>query len=938
MQKILLFILTLLPSLLVAQVTTEPNPVRDNDEVTIYYDATQGTSGLQGASKVYMHAGAVTESSNGAWKYVVGNWGQDDGIGQMTKVEGEADLWKITLTPNVREYFSVPENEKITQIGMVFRNAAGTAEGKSDENGDIFVPVLDGYDILLNSPASFTVLADAGEEIVIDATASETSDFILYYNGNQLTSQSASTEFTYTFLYNGEGIGNILRLEATNGSETVTREITVNTRVYSPTATIPGGLQNGLNQNSASSATFVLTAPGKNSVFLVADFTNWEIQEEYLMKRDGEKFWLEVEELSAGGHSYYYLVDQEIEIIDPYSEIVLDTYNDRNIPAGNYPNRPPFPAAAQTDWLTYFDLGEEEYQWNDQDYVRPENEDLIIYELLVRDFDATSSYQGVIDRLDYLDSLNINAIQLMPIMEFSNNDSWGYNPYAQTALDKYYGSRAKFKELVDKAHQRGMAVILDIALNHQDFPAPYIKLWGQGFGATADNPYFYERAQHPFNVFVDANHNSEYTQEWVDQVNRYWIEEFHVDGYRFDLSKGFTTEDYGDNVGAWGRKSEGRIALLNRMADKIWEVDPTAYVILEHFADNAEEQELANDGMMLWGNLNHNYSEAIMGYNITSGASSFNGISYKARSWNEPHLVGYMESHDEERLIYKSLTFGNSAGDYSTKELNTALNREEAAAVMFIPVPGPKMIWQFGEFGYDISINACPDGTVPDPNGPEPNRCRTARKPLRWEYLNDKNRQDLFRLYSELNYLKTTYPVFGTSDYTFNGSGEVRTLYLNGSDMNVVAVANFALTPKTATVNFQHSGTWNAYFKQESISVSNTQHSLTLAPGEYRFFTDQPIFYRGDRSPLGLENTELATAIGLYPNPSSNTINLTLPDNLNAVNKTVKVRDVVGKLVPVRQEVNSNQIKLGISELKPGMYFIEIEAKGSKAVKRIIKK
>ena len=64
-----------------------------------------------------------------------------------------------------------------------------------------------------------------------------------------------------------------------------------------------------------------------------------------------------------------------------------------------------------------------------------------------------------------------------------------------------------------------------------------------------------------------------------------------------------------------------------------------------------------------------------------------------------------MESHDEERLMYKNLTFGYAAGGYSTKDKNTALSRVEAAASMFLTVPGPKMIWQFGELGYDVSID-----------------------------------------------------------------------------------------------------------------------------------------------------------------------------------------------------------------------------------------
>ncbi len=168
--------------------------------------------------------------------------------------------------------------------------------------------------------------------------------------------------------------------------------------------------------------------------------------------------------------------------------------------------------------------------------------------------------------------------------------------------------------------------------------------------------------------------------------------------------------DLRTDVGVWGQYDQSRIDILTRMANKIWEIDSTAYVILEHFADNSEETVLANYGMMLWGNMNHQYNEATMGY-----SSDLNGVSYKSRGWTVPHLVAYMESHDEERLMYKNIRFGNSAPTYNIKDTSVALNRIKLAAAFYFTIPGPKMIWQFGELGYDYSIFYDPaTGTVPD--------------------------------------------------------------------------------------------------------------------------------------------------------------------------------------------------------------------------------
>ena len=108
------------------------------------------------------------------------------------------------------------------------------------------------------------------------------------------------------------------------------------------------------------------------------------------------------------------------------------------------------------------------------------------------------------------------------------------------------------------------------------------------------------------------------------------------------------------------------------MADSIWSVEPNAYVILEHWADNSEEKILAEYGMMLWGNVTHGYQESGMGY--VSGSNLSWGI-YKQRNWSVPHLISYMESHDEERIMYKNITYGNSSSNHNAKNPITAPKR-----------------------------------------------------------------------------------------------------------------------------------------------------------------------------------------------------------------------------------------------------------------------
>jgi hypothetical protein len=147
--------------------------------------------------------------------------------------------------------------------------------------------------------------------------------------------------------------------------------------------------------------------------------------------------------------------------------------------------------------------------------------------------------------------------------------------------------------------------------------------------------------------------------------------------------------------------------------------------------------------------MNYNYNEATMGYN-TSDKSNFSWGSYQYRGWNKPHLITYMESHDEERLMFKNTSYGNSQNNYNIKELNTALNRIKLASVFFYTIPGPKMLWQFGELGYDYSIN-WPSGTSDD---------RLTPKPIMWSYYDNIERHALYRVNQELIKLKKNYDVF----------------------------------------------------------------------------------------------------------------------------------------------------------------------------------
>jgi len=596
-----------------------------------------------------------------------------------------------------------------------------------------------------------------------------------------------------------------------------------------------------------------------------------------------------------------------------------------------YPNLPPYPSGQTSGIVTLIQPGKVPYTWQVNDFQKPAKEDLVIYELMMRDFTAAKNYQTLIDTLDYLDRLGINAIELMPVSEFEGNQSWGYNVSFHMALDKYYGSIDKFKEFVDAAHARGIAVILDVVYNHAFSQSPLCQLyWDSGaFKPTPDNPWLNPDAKHPFNVGYDFNHESDATKIFVKKVNKYWLEEMRIDGFRFDLSKGFTQIDYGGNVGAWSAYDASRIAILKDYANAMWASTPDAYVILEHFAANNEETELANYGMMLWGNITHEYNEASMGYN-----NNLSGVDYQARGWSQPHLIAYMESHDEERLNYKNLNFGNSSGGYNITDLPTALKRLELASTFYFPVPGPKMIWQFGELGYDFSINRCTNGSINE-------NCRLDPKPIRWDYFEDPDRKHLYDVTRALLHLKETYPVFQTDDYSLGLSNSFRKrINLHGSDMNVTIIGNFNVVNEDVQPFFQHPGTWYEYFTGDSIDVTGILDPIELTPGEYRLYTDVKIpndIVSNPSTPVryaSKSNFQLEIA----PNPTDNQFFV----NYNLENKGLVRVDIfnlqgqnVGTMLDEEQSSGKYQFEFS-PNLRTGNYFVRLSVNGIIQTKRLV--
>lgn len=890
-------------------ITCNPPLPTASDAVVITFDATQGGGGLANyTGDVYAHTGVKIQGVE-TWQYVIGAWGNNTTQPKLTRTG--TNTYTLSISPSIRSFYSVPSNKTITKMCFVFRSSTA-----SQQTEDLFYDVYpEGLTVDIVSPSQPQVIASLNEQIAIQVSSKSATLTSLYIDNQFVTSTTLTTlNYNYTASqYNTHWI----KATATNGTETVADSVNIFVRPAITIAELPAGVTTGVNYTGSSEVTFVLMDPPaqKQYVFVIGSFNNWTVSENCYMKRtaSGQYYWLRLTGLDPDTeYLFQYFIDNSLRLADAYTEKVSDPWNDSYISSLNYPDLIPYPTGKTTGIVSTFKINRPQFTWNDNAFALPPKDNLVIYELLIRDFTAGDRIRTAMDSLDYLDSLGVNAIELMPFNEFEGNDSWGYNPSFYFATDKAYGTAEDYKRFIDACHQRGIAVIMDMVLNHSYGQSPMVQMYfdAENNQPSASNPWYNQTCPHqPWCWGYDFNHESPHTEAFVDRVLGYWLTEFHIDGFRFDFTKGFSNVQ---NDG-WAYNS-ARIQNLKRIADHIWDVKPGAYVILEHLTENTEEKELAAYGMMLWGNMNYNYNEATMGW-ISN--SNFSGISYKNRSWTVPHLIGYMESHDEERLMYKNLQWGNSSGSYNIKNLNTALLRQCMAAAFFIPVPGPKMIWQFGELGYDVSI---------DYNG------RVGRKPIRWEYYNNFARRRLYQVYKALIDLKLNYPVSQTNDFTISLSGSVKSIHLNHASMNITIIGNFDVTQKTINPQFQQAGTWYDYLWGDSITVTDVSANITLQPGEYHVYTSVKLptpYIVPVSAPLNSQYFQAE----IFPNPADDKLNIFS----GSVLRKVEIHDISGRLfmeIPVQPATES---EIDVSPLKKGIYFIKLtDSQGEILVRKLV--
>jgi len=896
-------------------VTTTPIVVTQNSGIiNIIYDATLGTAGLKdytGTDGVYAHTGVITTASatSSDWKHAP-TWGDNSAKYKMTSLGN--NKWNLAITPDMTTYYGLTAGEIVTKMAFVFRNGLLTKEGKNTGGTDIFVDVFQsGLNVVFTNPTTNQTVP-LGTAMNIQFTATAASNLNLLVNGVSVQTAIAATSLSYTYTFATPANYTLIAQASLNG---VIAADTLQLFVPAAVTTLarPAGVKDGINYIDNTSATLVMYAPGKTNIFLIGDFNSWTQQNAYQLNKDGDYWWCTITGLTPGQlYAYQYLVDGVLRVSDPYTEMVLDPADDQYINATStvFPNLKPYPVGKTTGLVATLQTAKPAYAWEMPTFTMPAAQNMVIYELLLRDFTPEKTLAAAITRLDYLKNLGITAVELMPVCEFDGNLSWGYNPNHYFAPDKAYGNEDMYKKFIDECHKRGMAVILDMVFNQATGQCPFAMLYWDAVNSrpAANNPWMNPVAPHQFSVFNDFNHSFFGTKQYFERVLQFWITEYKVDGYRMDLTKGFT-----QNSGTENAYDQSRIDNLSTYYDAVKAVKSDAMFILEHFCINSEETVLAGKGMYLWrntlntvNNITYNsYSQSAMGMQTNS--------DFSALVATPPNWVGYAESHDEERNFYMAKTggIGNITTDSIARVARVPLN------IAFTTLlPGPKMIYEFGEMGYDYSINSLGG--------------RTNEKPSAWSWLNLPHRKAAADACAKIMTLRKLYPTaFTQGTFALNIAvpdwNAGRRIVLTHADLNMVVLGNFnASATITATTGFPKTGIWYNLLTGEQLNVTNTSMTISMPAGQLLIYTDRSISL-----PNGINDPTVQNSISVFPTATTGMLTITSPYPVTRVT----VYSLQGTLVKTETSTNTTDV----STLTNGVYILEVTTLQGKSIHKIIK-
>jgi len=531
---------------------------------------------------------------------------------------------------------------------------------------------------------------------------------------------------------------------------------------------------------------FRVWAPNAEAVYVAGSFNDWSPNAAPLGS-DGDGYWSTfIEGVGPGERYKFRIINDDLELWrnDPYARELTNSVGEAVI-------------------------HDPHFEWGNDDYRTPPWNEIVIYEMHIGTFavpegQAHGSFDSAIEKLPYLRELGVNAVLVMPPMEFAGDVSWGYNPAHPFAIEQAYGGPSAFKRFIKAAHEQEIAVLLDVVYNHLG-PSD-IDLWQ--FDGWSENGmggiYFYNdwRANTPWGDTRPDYGRHEVRQYIVDNALM-WLEEYRVDGLRFDGSAYIRSVKgvlYGDEIPeGWD--------LLRWINDEIDRRQPWKLTIAEDLRNEESVTAPTSEGGAgfdaQWDALFvHTVREAIItqddiNRNVMAVANAighrYNGDAFKR--------VIYTESHDEvangKARVPEEIWPDNAGSIYAKK-------RSTLGAALVFTAPGIPMIFQGQEF--------LEDGWFED------------QKPLDWAKLERYPGiaalyRDLFRL--RRNWEGATRGLSGQGCAVTHVNIDAKVLAFHrwhegGPGDSVIVIANFTAQPwQDYWLGLPGPGLWKVRFNSD---------------------------------------------------------------------------------------------------------------------------
>ncbi|MFW5766535.1 MAG: alpha-amylase family glycosyl hydrolase [Coleofasciculus sp.] len=541
----------------------------------------------------------------------------------------------------------------------------------------------------------------------------------------------------------------------------------------------------------ASSIEFQLFAPYNKSAVLKGCFSDWQ---DIQMEKGEDGYFRTSVELEDGTYQYKFRVqskswflepDQLVDVTDPYATGVIDDETQNGV-------------MRIKDGQRIVDT----YTWQHDDTPLPQNHELVIYEMHIGDFSGgeddpypRGQFKHVVEKLDYLCELGINALQLMPMMEYPGDYSWGYNVRHFFALESNYGETEELKHLIDQCHSRGIRVIVDGIFNHSESEHPLTQI---------DHDYWYHHEPpHEFSWGPEFNYehydeNLDIKPAWkfIGDVVRFWIEEYHIDGIRYDAAKQIENYDFMHWITEQAHKKAGdkpfynvaehipetpRITNVDGPMDGCWH-DSFAYCLKDHIFGDTFDLDRLKDA-------------------LDGKRQGFMGTV---------NIVNYLTSHDQERLMVE-------LADHEIFD-EVAFKRIKFGVALLMTAVGIPLILMGEEFGEYKPLK------------PESSK-------LDWTLLKNEGSQGLLEYYKGLIRLrKENHALYTDNIDFFYEDPEAKVLgYIRWNDQGsqLIIIANFSdnFLEGYAVSQIPESGTWHEWTRDYDVEV--VEGTLELDLGEY---------------------------------------------------------------------------------------------------------